>query len=350
MAEANWITEALGRIDAHGAVVRASLIGVKGSAPREAGAMMLISPDDIWQTIGGGTLEFEVMQQARALLADRPADAPTGSPENASWHRRVTTAALGPDMGQCCGGVVRLLLECFSAAERPVLRELAALPGPVVLAHPLAGGVPLVCAAPPASPATSPTAADGKIVLGLSADKTHFLACRDLPRRPAFVYGAGHIGRALVGILASLDLDVHWIDIRPNRFPAVIPDGVRRVIAADPSMIAGHAPPDAIHLVITHNHALDQAICHKLLAGDGFARLGLIGSATKSARFRQRLTRAGISRDRLDRLVCPIGIPAITGKQPARVALSIAARVAIWQQELNIAHNSRDHIAAPVTA
>jgi xanthine dehydrogenase accessory factor len=253
-------------------------------------------------------------------------------------------------MGQCCGGVVRLLLECFSAAERPVLRELAALPGPVVLAHPLAGGVPLVCAAPPASPATSPTAADGKIVLGLSADKTHFLACRDLPRRPAFVSGAGHIGRALVGILASLDLDVHWIDIRPNRFPAVIPDGVRRVIAADPSMIAGHAPPDAIHLVITHNHALDQAICYKLLAGDGFARLGLIGSATKSARFRQRLTRAGISRDRLDRLVCPIGIPAITGKQPARVALSIAARVAIWQQELDITHNSRDHIAAPVTA
>ena len=74
MAEANWITEALQRIDAHGAVARASLIGVKGSAPREAGAMMLISPDDIWQTIGGGTLEFEVMQQARALLAALPAD------------------------------------------------------------------------------------------------------------------------------------------------------------------------------------------------------------------------------------------------------------------------------------
>ena len=122
MAEANWITEALQRIDVHGADARASLICVKGSAPREAGAMMLISPNDIWQTIGGGTLEFEVMRQARALLAALPADA--------SWHRRVITAVLGPDMGQCCGGVVRLLLEFFSAAERPILADLAALAAP----------------------------------------------------------------------------------------------------------------------------------------------------------------------------------------------------------------------------
>ena len=140
------------------------------------------------------------------------------------------------------------------------------------------------------------------------------------------------------------------IDIKPGRFPAVIPDGVRRVIASDPSIIAGHAPPDAIHLVITHNHALDEAICHRLLAGDGFARLGLIGSATKAARFRQRLARAGISQDQLARLVCPIGIPGIDGKQPARVALSIAARVAIWQQELDISQNSSDQVTVPVTS
>ena len=307
MAEANWITEALQRIDAQGAVARASLIGVKGSAPREVGAMMLISPDDIWQTIGGGTLEFEVMLQARALLAALPADA--------SWHRRVITAALGPDMGQCCGGVVRLLLEVFSTAERPILADLASLPAPVVLAHPLAGGAALACAASLAKTSTDTP--------GLTADRNLFLARRDLPRRPLFAYGAGHVGRALVGILVSLDLDVHWIDIKSARFPAIIPDGVRRVIASDPSIIAGHAPSDAIHLVITHNHLLDEAICHRLLAGDGFGRLGLIGSETKAARFRQRLARAGISQDQLVRLVCPIGIPGIDGKQPAHVALSI---------------------------
>ncbi len=334
MAEVNWITEALQRIEAQGAVARASLIDVKGSAPREVGAMMLISPDDIWETIGGGTLEFEVMQQARELLAAMPLDT--------SWYRRVITAALGPDMGQCCGGVVRLLLEVFSAAERPVLADLAALPAPVVLAHPLAGGAVLACVAS--------SAKTGANALGLSADRNLFLARRDLARRPLFAYGAGHIGRALVGTLASLDLDVYWIDIKPTRFPEAIPDGVRRVIASDPSIIAGHAPPDAIHLVITHNHALDEVICHTLLASECFARLGLIGSATKATRFRQRLARAGISQDQLARLVCPIGIPEIDGKQPALVALSIAAQVAIWQQELDISHNSPDQVTVPVTA
>ena len=336
MVEANWITEAIQRIDAHGAVVRASIIGVKGSAPREAGAMMLIGPDDIWQTIGGGTLEFEVMQQARSLLAELPAD------EN--WHRRVTTAALGPDMGQCCGGVVRLLLEVFSTVERPVLCELAAMSGPVMLAHPLAGGEALTCAV--SEPGTVAASAD---TIGLNAEKTFFLTRRDLPRRPLFLYGAGHIGRALVGMLASLDLDVHWIDIKPARFPVFIPNGVRRVIASDPSIIAGHAPRDTIHLVITHNHSLDEAICHKVMSADGFARLGLIGSATKAARFRQRFARAGISDDQIARLVCPIGISGIEGKHPARVAISIAARVAIWQQELEILTNSRDHVTVPVT-
>ena len=333
---AGWIDVARDLIGREGAVVRASLVGVRGSAPREAGAMMLITRTSIWQTIGGGALEFEVMQQARSLIAELPADA--------SWYRRVITAALGPDMGQCCGGVVRLLLEVFSTVERPVLCELAAMPGPVILAHPLAGGEALTCAV-----FLSETAAASADTLGLNAEKTFFLARRDLKRRPLFLFGAGHIGRALVGMLASLDLDVHWIDISPARFPAFIPDGVRRVIASDPSIIAGHAPQDTIHLVITHNHSVDEAICHKVMSADGFARLGLIGSATKAARVRQRFARAGISDDRIARLVCPIGISGIDGKHPARVAISIAALVAIWQEELEISNNSRDHVTVPVT-
>ncbi|CAI8227638.1 MAG: Uncharacterised protein [SAR116 cluster bacterium] len=90
-----------------------------------------------------------------------------------------------------------------------------------------------------------------------------------------------------------------------------------------------------MHLVITHNHALDEAICLAILKGDGFTRLGLIGSATKAARFRSRLAKAGVTPAALDRLVCPVGVPEITGKHPARVALSIAAALAIWQQELD---------------
>ncbi len=305
---AGWIDVARDRIARDGGVVRASLVGVRGSAPREAGAMMLITESDIWQTIGGGSLEFEVMATARAMLA-----APAGS-----WQRQVVSAALGPDMGQCCGGHVKVLLERFGAAEAATL---AALDGCRRLAHPLAGTAAPIDA--------------GDAAIGLSSDRSVFVAPVMPPGRPLFLYGAGHIGRALAPHLLALQLDLHWVDIEEGRFPATMPDGATRVVASDPSVIAMHAPAEALHIVITHNHALDEAICHRILAGPGFARLGLIGSATKAARFRSRLAKAGIAPDLLDRLVCPVGLPAITGKHPARVALSIAAGVAIWQQEMD---------------
>ena len=219
-------------------------------------------------------------------------------------------------MGQCCGGQVRVLLERFGVAEDATL---AALEACRVVMHPLTGDGPLT---------DGGDAAPGR-------DGDVFLAPVVLPGRPLFLYGAGHIGRALAPHLVALQFDLHWVDIAEDRFPAMSPDGARRVIATDPTVIAGHAPGDAFHLVITHNHALDEAICHRVLSGNGFARLGLIGSATKAARFRARLGRAGIDDAALDRLVCPVGLPEITGKHPARVALSIAAGTAIWQQELD---------------
>jgi xanthine dehydrogenase accessory factor len=311
----SWIDVARDRIARDGAVVRASLVGVRGSAPREAGAMMLIGTSDIWQTIGGGSLEFEVMAKARAMLAAPPTP----------WARQVISAALGPDMGQCCGGHVRILLEYFGADEAA---ELAALQGCRRIAHPLAGIAPPVDA--------------GDADIGPDKAGSMFIAPVAQPGRPLFLYGAGHIGRALAPHLAALQLDLHWVDIEESRFPASIPasipDGATRIVASDPTVIAAHAPTDAIHLVITHNHALDEALCHRILSGPGFARLGLIGSATKAARFRSRLVKAGIAPQSLDRLVCPVGLPEITGKHPARVALSIAAGVAIWQQELDESH------------
>ena len=305
----SWIEAARDRIARDGAVVRASLVKVKGSAPREAGAMMLITVDDIWQTIGGGTLEFTVMAQAREMLADKAAG---------PWRRMVVRAALGPDMGQCCGGQVTVLLERFGRDEDAGLLTLADCR---YLAHPTQGNAPLADA--------------GAAAPGLDRQANCFVAPVALPGRPVFLYGAGHIGRALAPHLAALQLDVHWVDVEDSRFPATIPEDVRRVMAADPTVIAAHAPDKAIHLVVTHNHALDEAICHAVLSGGGFARLGLIGSATKAARFRSRLAKAGIAEAALDRLVCPVGLASITGKHPARVALSIAAGVAIWQQELD---------------
>ena len=309
----NWIEVARDRIARDGEVVRASLVGVRGSAPREAGAMMLISATDIWQTIGGGSLEFEVMAKARTMLAAPPTP----------WARLVISAALGPDMGQCCGGSVKVLLERFGADEAV---ELVALEGCRRLAHPLAGTAP---------PVDAGDAETGPGVGGPDVGGSVFVAPVAQPGRVLFLYGAGHIGRALAPHLAALLLDLHWVDIEDSRFPAGFPDGVTRVVASDPTVIAAHAPADAIHLVITHSHALDEALCHRILSGTDFARLGLIGSATKAARFRSRLAKAGIAPQLLDRLVCPVGLPEIAGKHPARVALSIAAGVAIWQQELD---------------
>ena len=304
----SWIDVARDRIARDGGVARASLVGVRGSAPREAGAMMLITASDIWQTIGGGSLEFAVMARARDML-EMP---------STPWQRQVISAALGPDMGQCCGGHVKVLLERFGAAEAATLASLA---GCRRLAHPLAGTAPPVDA--------------GEADIGLDADGSVFVAPVIQPGRPLFLYGAGHIGRALAPHLVALQLDLHWVDVAKSRFPGSIPAGATRVVASDPTVIAAHAPADAFHLVITHNHALDEALCHRILCGPGFARLGLIGSATKAARFRSRLAKAGIAPDVLDRLVCPVGLAEITGKHPARVALSIAAGVAIWQQEMD---------------
>ena len=303
-----------------GAVVRASLVGVKGSSPREAGAMMLITPHTIWQTIGGGTLEHQVMSRARDMM--NSAQSMTDS-ARAGWHREVMKAVLGPDMGQCCGGQVRVLLEHFGPPE---LTALAALQDAPFLTHPLAGSAPVTAASTSES--------------GLSPAGDAFTAPVIRRQHALFLYGAGHIGRALAPHLVALECDLNWVDINADRFPDTLPAGANKIVASDPAVIAGHAPPDAMHLVITHNHALDEAICLTILkrareAGGGFARLGLIGSDTKSARFRSRLSRAGVEKSQLARLICPVGLPDIGGKQPARVALSIAAGVAIWQQELD---------------
>lgn len=316
-----WLRIAIEAIANGGAVVRAMLIGVKGSAPREVGATMLITADDIYQTIGGGALEFDVMASARAWMS-------SNDHRNMRWQRQVISVALGPDIGQCCGGHVRVLLELFTTGERDALEDLAAS-APSLIAHPVHSG------------AAIKAVDQDNARPGLLADGSIFIAAPDRCKRALFLYGAGHVGRALVGHLMALEYDLHWVDIAQDRFPAETSDGACRVIASDPTIIARHAPNDAIHLVLTHNHALDQAICHSLLLQSNFARLGLIGSATKAARFRRSLAKAGITDDQLDRLVCPVGLQEITGKQPARIALSIAVRITLWQQELDAEVNTK---------
>lgn len=145
-------------------------------------------------------------------------------------------------------------------------------------------------------------------------------------RRPVWIWGAGHVGRALVQVLAPLPgLAVTWADVGPDRFPEDIPEAVQPRVNRDLAGLVSEAPVGAEHLILTFSHALDLELCHRLL-NHGFARCGVIGSATKWARFRSRLAALGHGPQSLARIDCPIGEPGL-GKHPQAIAIGVAAEL-----------------------
>ena len=309
----NWIAAANYLLGDKKAVAHAVVISVRGSAPRELGANMLISENQIWNTIGGGSLELEVMEQARRLIKD------VGLKVEGT-NRKVLNLALGPDMGQCCGGNVKVLLEILSQSDINKLSKHSQ--NLVALEHPLKPGAPTEALR---------TEDDHEFKPLLKKDSFILPTAKKLD--PLFIYGAGHVGRALLRIIEHMDFDIHWVDIDEERFPEGSIFNVSKVIALDPALIASHAPINAYHVIITHSHPLDEAICFALLSKDQFRFCGLIGSKTKNARFRSRLSKMGIKDKQLKKLTCPIGIDEINSKHPVKVAISIAAQLAIWQEK-----------------
>ena len=288
-------------IDRHGSVARVVIAAHAGSSPREAGAAMLGWSDGQQGTIGGGALEHDATLRARDLLA---ADAP--------FAPQFVTQPLGPALGQCCGGSVTLVIEHVDAATLTTIPETG-LHARCIASSPV--DPPLwVRAAHRDARAGRPVATtlrDGWLVEPV-----------DPERLPVWIWGAGHVGRALVATLSDLPLDLTWIDDAPDRFPDPIPLGVTRLIAARPQDLARHAPAHAHHIVLTYSHALDLEICHAVLShASGF--LGLIGSDTKRARFVRRLAALGHPPDRIAHLTCPIGDKAL-GKHPRAIAIGVA--------------------------
>ena len=310
----SWLDDVIDAA-ARGPVVRAVVIAADGSTPRDVGAWMLISATTTAGTIGGGALEQDVMVRARAMLGDAPA---------APWSRHVVRYHLGPELAQCCGGAVRLLLERFGQHEMEQSRALARAEPTLVQRTLLAGG-PL-CAADAAT----------IVGVGASADVESFCEKVRAPTRPLWLYGAGHVGRAIVYAFAPLPFTITWIDIARNRFPPDVSDDVACVVTPDPAHCVVEAPAAAIHLIMTHSHALDEAIVAAILRRRQFRYLGLIGSATKKARMHQRLARAGLDAGTLARLVCPIGLPGLGGKDPAVIAASVAADLMAQRPVLDV--------------
>ena len=144
---------------------------------------------------------------------------------------------------------------------------------------------------------------------------------------PLTIYGAGHVGRALVRVLQDLPFAITWADTAAARFPDPLPPHVHVQATPDLPALAAAAPAGAWHIVMTYSHALDLAICHAVLRRGDFGHLGLIGSATKRARFLKRLAELGIAPAALARLSCPIGLPGLGGKEPGMIAVAVAAQL-----------------------
>ncbi|MBC7994302.1 MAG: xanthine dehydrogenase accessory protein XdhC [Rhizobacter sp.] len=237
----------------------------KGSVPRERGTRMLVSAQQTAGTIGGGHLELKAIALAREMLA-------SGDTTVRSLH-----LPLGPALGQCCGGAVTLHF------ERLQERHLSKWPSEPPMFH-------------------------------------------------LQLYGAGHVGRAIANVLAGLNVQVDWVDEREDEFPLslggpVWPPHIRKWVGEGVEAEVRHAPPGAFYLVLTHQHDLDLRITEAILRRGDFGFLGLIGSRTKKQKFTHRLEERGIAPALIDRMVCPIGLPGISGKAPEVIAVAVVAQL-----------------------
>lgn len=307
-----WLDLLPVRLEHEPAVALVTVAHVEGSAPRDAGTSFLVSASRCDGTIGGGHLEFEAIREARAMLAGH-------SP------LRLKRYALGPSLGQCCGGVVWLLFELIPAEER--LRWQA-------LASRVRSGEALVRSAQRSQPASAwslRTETETRVEFQLLGEDWRFAHTLARQPFPIFVFGAGHVGEAIVRALAPLSSEITWIDSRDDAFPADLPPGVLPRWSDAPADEIAEAPRDTCFLVLTHSHDLDLLLCEKILARGDFAFFGLIGSKSKRARFEHQLSARGLD---TTRMTCPIGIAGIRGKSPAIIAIAVAAQLAQVREAL----------------
>ncbi len=282
-------------LNAHGTCVMISVVSAQGSTPREAGARMIVTPLGFHGTIGGGTLEWKALATAQAMLC-KPA------------ALRVIDQSLGPDLGQCCGGRVKLAIEAFDHTRMSAVKNFAE--------RETEGSFEII----------------GRIP-GLGITEKFGEA-----HRAVLIFGAGHVGRATVLALAALPFDVTWADPRPEAFPGAAPVNTT-LISGDPLQVIATAPHGSLAFVMSHSHALDLAITDAALRNPNIAQVGVIGSATKRARFEKRLRAAGVGEVQVAGLICPIGIGGIGSKLAAAIAVAVAAQIIMLDEALAIRAN-----------
>lgn len=311
----------------------------EGSVPRKAGAKMIVNRTRQADTIGGGHLEWRAIEIARAMLAGGAAVS------------RLERIALGPSLGQCCGGVVWVAFEVIHAELGAVLAALrerrqtaswrvTALDAPVASALFDADGKLLAGSSALSAGDINPvTLCAVTHVLTDSAGRRWLVDPCLPPQAHLTLFGAGHVGAALVRALADLPCSVTWVDEREDMFPPVVPSNVRIEATDTPEALIAAAPAGGSFLVMTHSHALDLRLSRAILASEARGWFGLIGSLTKRRQFEHRLRDCGVAPERIDAMVCPIGLPGISDKTPAVIAASVCAQLLmVWQAVWQAAH------------
>jgi xanthine dehydrogenase accessory factor len=283
---------------------------------------MLVTTDRLNDTIGGGHLELRAVEIARAMLHD-------------GRQRHLERFALGPGLGQCCGGVVHL---AFELAESATCALLAARCDDDTVRMVALDGAPDIALFGQSDEQLSGTATPvfsrqrGTHVMQEQDGRRWLVDPVCAPRTRLFLFGAGHVGAAIVRALAPMPCMVNWVDERDEMFPVDVPSNVRVEATDTPEALVVSAPAGASFLVMTHSHALDQRLTETILGRDDVLWFGLIGSHTKRKQFEHRLRARGVPEARIEAMVCPIGLPGITDKAPAVIAASVCAQLlGVWE-------------------
>jgi xanthine dehydrogenase accessory factor len=340
-----WISDLDRAREAGQRAVIVTVAHTSGSAPREAGTAMVVTATDFRGTIGGGHLENEALNLARAALANAHTPAST-------WIVRFPLAAR---LGQCCGGVATL---AFTAVAADAGAWLDAAMACVRTSTPFAlvtrvGGAhdqpsKLLVTTDDASGSLADVAqesvaiavararlaaghAGAGFVATTAGDTSQLLIEVVRPDAfPVLIFGNGHVGRALVQVLCSLPAHIRWIDERDADFPDTVAANVEIVPTDAPEDEIARAPRGAFLVVLTHSHSLDFSIVEAALARSDWRYLGMIGSRSKRAQLERRLAARGAAPEALARVVCPIGMSggiAIRSKEPGAIAIAVAAEI-----------------------
>lgn len=329
-----WLKQLDALLDDKQSVVMVTQIKVNGSAPREAGARMLVTRESSYLSIGGGHLEYRAIELARKMLDQQ-------------CHQSVQQFSLGAALGQCCGGAVTLLFERIDRPCQWIKQSLG-----ILSSHQSAILLTRVDADSPSHVVVKDAneLPELSIVVQNHLQQRQDCTLQAIPDKKAgqgrylcqnlrpldfniLIFGAGHIGQALARIMSLQSCWISWVDTRDDPFDGVQADNIDSVSTDTPEAEVTLAPINSFFVIMTHDHALDLRLTEAVLQRDDFAYLGLIGSRSKRTRFEHRLREKGFTPDQLAAITCPVGIAGIDSRQPEAIALSVSAQLMQLHQE-----------------